>query len=87
MRKLPSGHLQADTTVRSAADIGRVVRQTRQHQKLRQLDLAGLANSGNRFIVELEKGKPSVQLQKVLEILGLLGLEVILRRRGASGGF
>ena len=46
---------------------------------LRQLDIAGFGNTGNRFIVELENGKPTVQLQKVLDVLDLLGLEVLVR--------
>ena len=41
--------------------------------------VAGLGNTGNRFVVELENGKPTVQLQKVLDLLDLLGLEVVVR--------
>ena len=46
---------------------------------LKQIDIAGLGNTGNRFIVELENGKSTVQLQKVLNVLDLLGLEVVVR--------
>jgi hypothetical protein len=55
------------------------VRRQRVQLALRQLDVAGLGNTGNRFIVELENGKPTVQLQKVLDLLDLLGLEVVVR--------
>ncbi|MNV51643.1 hypothetical protein D3C71_1436990 [compost metagenome] len=41
-----------------------------------QTDLAGLSGTGNRFVVDLERGKPTLQLQKVLDMLDLLGLEV-----------
>lgn len=50
---------------------------------LTQLDIAGLGNTGNRFIVELENGKPTVQLQKVLDIVDLLGLELVVRSKAA----
>ncbi|WP_346728209.1 helix-turn-helix domain-containing protein [Rubrivivax gelatinosus] len=50
---------------------------------LTQLDLAGLGNTGNRFIVDLENGKPTVQLQKALDILDLLGLEVVVRSKAS----
>ncbi|MCY1383857.1 transcriptional regulator, y4mF family [compost metagenome] len=55
------------------------MRSQRARLALRQLDVAGLGNTGNRFIVELENGKPTVQLQKVLDLLDLLGLEVVVR--------
>ena len=48
-------------------------------------DIAGLGNTGNRFIVDLESGKPTVQLQKVLDVMGLLGLELIVRPKSARG--
>ena len=50
---------------------------------LKQLDLAGLGNTGNRFIVDLENGKPTVQLQKVLDLMDLLGLEVVVRTKAS----
>jgi len=45
-------------------------------QGLLQADLAGLSGTGNRYVVDLERGKPPLQLQKVLDMLDLLGLEV-----------
>lgn len=73
----PLGH--SVRTVRTAQDIGHMVRQQRQDMKLRQLDVAGLANTGNRLIVDVENGKPTVQLQKVLDLLDILGLEVVIQ--------
>lgn len=62
--------------VRSSVQLGDLIRTVRRSQGLLQMDLAGLGNSGNRFVVDLERGKPTVQLQKVLDMLDLLGLEV-----------
>lgn len=76
----PSGQ---ETTVRSSAELGAVVREQRKRLALKQLDIAGLGNTGNRFIIELENGKPTVQLQKVLDIMDLLGLEVVVRPKAA----
>ena len=70
--------------VRSTVELGALLRERRKQQSLTQLDLAGLGNTGNRFIVELENGKPTVQLQKVLDLLDLLGLEMIIRPRNGS---
>ncbi|WP_260986285.1 type II toxin-antitoxin system Y4mF family antitoxin [Bordetella genomosp. 13] len=66
----------------SVDDIGRLIQATRKAQGMTQLDVAGLAGLGNRFIVELEQGKPTVQTQKVLDVLALLGLEVGIRAKG-----
>ncbi|MEC9482419.1 MAG: type II toxin-antitoxin system Y4mF family antitoxin [Halomonas sp.] len=70
--------------IRHSEDLGKLVRQLRVEQGLLQIDLAGLAGTGNRFIVDLERGKPTLQLQKVLDVLDLLGLEVIVKHKGGD---
>ena len=56
------------------AELGAIVRATRKAQKLRQDQLAGVANVGLRFIVDLEAGKPTVQIGKALTVLAALGV-------------
>ena len=87
---LPSGQLlpignsvSTDTPIRSSVELGAVIREQRKRLALKQLDLAGLCNTGNRFIVDLENGKPTVQLQKVLDLMDLLGLEVVVRTKAS----
>ncbi len=83
-RDLPLGHsTDADPPVRSSVELGAVIRDRRKRLALKQLDLAGLGNTGNRFIVDLENGKPTVQLQKVLDLMDLLGLEVVVRTKAS----
>lgn len=60
----------------NAADIGQIVRSTRKACRMRQDELAGVANVGLRFIVELEAGKPTVQLGKALQVLLALGCSI-----------
>ncbi|MBK6388343.1 MAG: helix-turn-helix transcriptional regulator [Rhodoferax sp.] len=82
---LPSGNsIQTRQVVRSSIDVGDIARRQRQLLGLKQEDVSGLANTGNRFIVDLEKGKPTLQLQMALEVLDLLGLEVVVQAK--SGG-
>ena len=81
---LPIGHSAgAETPIHSSAELGVVIREQRKRLALKQLDLAGLGNTGNRFIVDLENGKPTVQLQKVLDLMELLGLEVVVRTKAS----
>ncbi|MBK7549807.1 MAG: helix-turn-helix transcriptional regulator [Rhodoferax sp.] len=82
---LPSGNsIPTRQVVRSSIDVGDIARRQRQLLGLKQEDVSGLANTGNRFIVDLEKGKPTLQLQMALEVLDLLGLEVVVQAK--SGG-
>lgn len=84
--KLPAGNFDAEgAVVRTAGELGAIARARRKRQALKQIDLAGIAGTGNRFIVELERGKPTVQLQKTLDILALLGLEVVVRPKTGRG--
>ena len=83
-KELPIGNRSIGASiVRTSTDIGIIVREQRKHLALNQLDIAGMGNTGNRFIVDLESGKPTAQLQKVLDIIDLLGLEVVIRPKAA----
>lgn len=67
--------------IKSAKDVGSIAAQYRKMQALTQDDLAGLAQTGNRFISDLENGKGTVQFDKVMHILDLLGLDVVIVER------
>jgi y4mF family transcriptional regulator len=58
------------------ADIGSIVREARKAAGLRQDQLAASAGVGLRFVVELERGKPTAQLDKVLQVLTAMGLRI-----------
>lgn len=62
--------------IKTPADIGTVVRIARKEQNLRQDELAGVSGVGLRFIVDLEAGKPTAQIGKVLQVLQTLGCSV-----------
>lgn len=70
--------------IRTSAEWGALVRQRRQSLNLKQDDVAGLGNTGTRFVSDIERGKPTVQLQMALDLLDLLGLEVVVQSK--SGG-
>jgi len=69
------------STLDSTAQLGELVRMVRKEQGLTQLDVAGLAGMSNRFVIDLERGKETLQMQKVLDVLSLLGLEVVIRKK------
>lgn len=59
-------------------EIGEIVRTTRKQMRVTQADLALTSGTGLRFIIELEKGKPTCQIGKVLSVLQTLGIELAL---------
>ena len=62
----------------TSADIGRLVQVERKRQRLTQLQLAGMAGTGIRLISDLENGKETVQIQKLLKVVQTLGLGVFI---------
>ncbi len=57
-------------------NIGKIVRDARKAAGLRQDQLAASAGVGLRFLVELERGKTTVQLDKILLVFQALGLQM-----------
>jgi y4mF family transcriptional regulator len=67
--------------------IGRTVRVARKDMRLTQPQLAAAAGVGLRFLVELERGKATVRLDRMLAVLDALGLELqIAPRSGRASG-
>jgi y4mF family transcriptional regulator len=56
--------------------IGELVKAVRKRMGATQKDLAMTSGTGLRFIVELEQGKPTSQIGKVLTVLNTLGVTV-----------
>lgn len=70
--------------VSNVAEIGALVRLARQRLNMSQTDAAVCCGVGRRFFVELENGKPTVQLDKVLAVLDALGLTLAVGGPGAA---
>lgn len=71
-KKLPSPHA---ATIRA---LGRAIRARRKSLKLTQIDLSKLAGCGPDFVYDVEAGKTSLRLDKLLDVLTVLGLELVL---------
>ena len=66
----------------SVEELGKAVRATRRSLDVTQRQLALAAGTGLRFVIDLEKGKPTCQLGKTLAVLATLGVAVTLEGRG-----
>ncbi len=58
--------------------LGKEVRNRREALGLRQAELAELAGCSTRFLHTLENGKPTLRLDKVLDVLEVVGLDLML---------
>lgn len=67
--------------VQTAEDLGRAIRSQRKADGLTLAEAAGLINVGVRFLSELENGKPTVRLDKLLRVLSALGLQLHLNHQ------
>ncbi len=53
-----------------------LVRMGRKKHRISQAQLAALADVGRRFVSELERGKVTLQLDKVIAVLDVFGLSL-----------
>lgn len=77
--------------IESASEFGTLVKKVRNAQKLTQSELAGACGVGLRFIVDLEKGKPTCEIEKALIVANMLGIKLIAQEppdlnRASHGG-
>jgi len=70
--------------IHSTKDIGKAVRVKRKSAGLTQADAAALCGVGARFLGELERGKASAQIGKVIRIVQGLGLELQIVPKGVN---
>lgn len=70
-----------ENKVATAADIGVAIRKKRKADGLTLADAAGLCGVGYRFMSDLENGKETVQVGKVLKVLTAMGLQMTIADR------
>jgi HTH-type transcriptional regulator/antitoxin HipB len=66
-------------TLYTPKTIGEAVRKTRRLLNVTQKDLALTSGTGLRFIIDLEKGKPTAQIGKIITVLNTLGIQLDLK--------
>lgn len=67
--------------ITSSIDLGKAIRQTRIEQKMTQSQLAIICGVGTRFIVDLEKGKPTCVLDKSIKVAMALGINLVIANK------
>lgn len=63
-----------DNKSKKSEELGRVIKKRRKSLKLTQKKLAKFAGCGIAYIYMLEMGKPTIRIDKLLDVLKILGL-------------
>jgi HTH-type transcriptional regulator / antitoxin HipB len=77
-------NVQSGVTIKSTQELGNLLKEVRKSSKITQATISGMANWGGRFIGDVENGKPTVQAQMLFDLIGWLGLEIVIRKKGSQ---
>jgi HTH-type transcriptional regulator/antitoxin HipB len=64
--------------------LGLAIETERKRRRLTQTQLAQLSNSSINFISQIESGKSTAQIGKVMDVLNVLGLQLNIEK-GSAG--
>ena len=78
VNKTPFGRIE------TTEDIGQAVRCKRKEQGVLQEKAAGLSGVGTKFLSQLENGKGTAEIGKILQVLRGLGLEIYIYPRSSD---
>ena len=67
--------------IQNIVELGVIVKSKRKNMKLTQAYIAALCNVGTRFISELENGKTTLEINKVLKVVQGLGFVIKIEER------
>lgn len=65
-------------------DLGRTIRGHRKDRDMTQAQLADAAGASPKWLSEVENGKPTAEIGKIMEVLGCLGLTLSVAPRRES---
>lgn len=69
----PIGNMK---TINSIGELGAAILAERKRLKVTQKELAMAAGTGLRFLIELERGKPTTRIDGVFKVLHALGMKL-----------
>lgn len=71
-------------SARTAKQIGAIVRRARRNAGLTQTELGNKIAMRQATVSKLENGEPATRLRTLLDALTVLGLEIIIDKRGKA---
>jgi HTH-type transcriptional regulator/antitoxin HipB len=77
----PTSTKQALKEIKSTSDLGALIRNLRKARKHSQQNFADLAGVGRRFLSELENGKQTLEIGKVIQVITAAGIDLFAKER------
>ncbi|MDP3560928.1 MAG: helix-turn-helix domain-containing protein [Legionellaceae bacterium] len=68
----------------SVSILGDAIEAERKRRKLTQGQLADISDTSINFISQIERGKKTAQIGKVIDVLQILGMQLVIEK-GAAG--
>ncbi len=62
--------------------LGQVIRERRKELNYTQAYLSDFTGLSVTFISDLERGKPTAEIEKTIRLINILGLDLLVERRG-----
>ena len=66
----------------SSKELGQAIRERRKELGYTQTELADFSGCGLTFISALERGKKTAELEKTLQVVNTLGIDLLFEARG-----
>ena len=77
-------HMKISRQKSSVSILGEAIEAERKRRKLTQGQLASLSNTSINFISQIERGKKTAQIGKVIDVLQILGVQLVIEK-GPAG--
>lgn len=77
-------HMKISMKKSSVSILGDAIEAERKRRKLTQGQLADLTDTSINFISQIERGKKTAQIGKVIDVLQILGMQLVIEK-GAAG--
>ncbi|MCD8361405.1 MAG: helix-turn-helix domain-containing protein [Lachnospiraceae bacterium] len=68
--------------IADAKSFGEAIRKRRKELHYTQSYLSACTGLSITFISDLERGKPSIQLEKAIQLVNILGMDLLIEKRG-----
>lgn len=62
--------------------LGRAIRERRKELKYTQAYLSEFTGLSVTFISDLERGKPTAEIEKTIRLVNVLGMDLLVEKRG-----
>ena len=67
--------------ITDSASLGQAVRARRKELKYTQAFLSEFTGVSVTFISDLERGKPTAEIEKAIKLINILGLDLVITKR------